>query len=216
VTKKLLMCFIAAMFAASVHAADWYEVYETTTTDGETTVINGAGFLHKVVVSSAGVSSFIAVTDSKDSLDATNQITGINTNARDEWEFNVSFSSGLTYQTYGGNPAAVQFLYRRGGFRPADGGVYESSFTVTADDTASLLSSRSGVLYKVMVTSAAAAGAGLDLFNAIDGGTADSNRIVRSSGDSTFEDTFSIAVSSGLTYTATGTAGWTILYKRGL
>ena len=214
--KKLLMACFALVFAASVHAADFYEVLHTTTSD-TTTVFQGAGFLHKIIVSSAGVSSYLSVSDSSnDTLDSTNLVAGLDTTSLGEYEYNVGLSSGLTYTTYGGTAGGIDILYRRGNFYPSSGQVYESSFTVTADDGAALLSSQSGVLYKVICASATAAGTGLSVYDAIDAGEDDANSILKMQCDSTRDDVFNIVVSSGLTYTTTGSAGWSIMFKRGL
>jgi hypothetical protein len=211
--KKMLMSLVTALlFSASVYAADKYEIYETTSTDAATSVFTGAGYLYKIIVSSAGASSFLTVADAHDTI-TSDVITGINTSSANEYVFKVAVTSGMAYQTFGGSPASVQILFRRGSFFPDDGQVFESSFTVTAQ-TSNLLNG-AGSLYKVLVTSGAAVATGIDVFNSHQSGVSANTRILRASGASIQDDTYNVFISSGLSYTTTGTAGWTLIYKRG-
>ena len=210
--KKWLIVVSVMLFAASLHAADFktWQSSHTETAETGVTIFSGPGRLYKVIVSSAGAASGIAIYDAQDGTgNVPFEVAGIDTTSVDDIVFDIALSSGLTYDHYGTDLSSVEILYKQ----YDRFGAFVSTFTRESTDDATLFMGP-GTLHKVIVSSAMAAGTGIDIFDAM-AGTAQGDRIVRVAGDAVHDVVYDIHVSSGLRYNPSGTLGVTIIYKQG-
>lgn len=114
--KLFLYLSVLLLYGATAHAFDWekreWRSSTTASNDPQVAIASyGAVAVWKVIVEEAGTSSVFDFGDGHISTNSARNVKRINTTSTKEFEYKLTFSSGLVYGTNGSAPARVTILW---------------------------------------------------------------------------------------------------------